>query len=44
MLENVLFFNNIPKTAVSVKRSVIIHQCWNFALLFSNFCWWRCKV
>jgi len=51
MLENV-FFNNIPKIAVSAKRSVIFHQasafviflCWNFAFLLGNFCWQRCKV
>jgi len=47
MLENVLFLSNIPKIAVSAKRSVIVHQtsafdillCWNFVLLLSNFCW-----
>jgi len=47
MLENVSFFINILKIAVSAKRSVIIHQtsafvilsCWNLTLLLSNFCW-----
>jgi len=51
MLENVLFFN-ILKIAVNARCSVIIHKtpafvtflCSNFTSLFSNFCWWGCKI
>jgi len=52
MLENVLFFINIPKIAVSSRRFVILLQrllnyCAEILLYYSEillFCWWGCKV
>jgi len=51
MLENVLFFINIQKIAMSARCSFIFHQTSAFVILLSEiyfitqqFCWWECKV